>query len=122
MGGVDFPESVVWTVVPGHHEALQIREVLGEISRIGPAAAGLPGKLYAQRECDVNAVVEILSREFERGAEQLKGIMNSWDELYRDAKSALFDEVKNLMDGSEAGGISPYEQVFKPAARELGWE
>lgn len=122
MGGVDFPESVVWTVVPGHHEALQIREVLGEISRIGPAAAGLPGKWYAQRECDVNAVVEILSREFERGAEQLKPIMNSWDELYRDAKSALFDEVKNLMDGSEAGGISPYEQVFKPAAQELGWE
>ncbi len=122
MGGVDFPESVVWTVVPGHHEALQIREVLGEISRIGPDVAGAPGQSYAQHECGVESVANILSREFERGAEQLKGIMSSWDELYRDAKSALFDEVRNLMDGSEAGGISPYEQVFKPAARELGWE
>lgn len=121
MGGVDFPESVVWTVVPGHREALQIREALAEISRIGPEFAGARGQVYVRRECDVEAVTNVLSVEFERRAEQLKAIMNSWSELYRDAKGALFDEVKSLMDGGDSVGISPFKEVLLPAARELGW-
>jgi hypothetical protein len=120
IGGADFPEGVVWTVVPGQLEAVQIREAVAAIVQVGVDAAGAQGRLIMQRENEAALVAEALGSTFVRYAETLKGITAQWDQLYSDAREALFQEVQHLMDGGDSTTLSPFGEVFLPAARELG--
>jgi hypothetical protein len=120
IGGVDFPESAVWTVVPGHAESKQISEALSLIGKVGPVGAGLHGQEVARHESEASSVADRLAATFERSAPVLAPVMERWGQLFAEAKGELFKEVQALMDGA-ACDVSAYEELFLPAVRELGW-
>jgi hypothetical protein len=121
IGGVDFPESAVWTVVPGRSEAQQISEAVALIGELGVAAAGSRGQEIVRRESEVSRVADVLAATFERSAPLVAPVMERWAQLFAEARGALFKEVQGLMDGAD-GESSPYKELFLPAARELGWQ
>jgi hypothetical protein len=112
---------VVWTVAPGHHEAGQIRETIITIVNRGTVACGEIGQRFVHRESGIEGVTEELAQIFFRAAPSLRSVMNRWQALAHEARGALFQEVRGMMDGVEEGELSPFSTLFVPAARDLGW-
>lgn len=124
-GGEDLPDSVVFKIVPGMHEARQLAEVIKlvalERARRGQGALGVAGGDFLRAGSDYREVARRLSNRLVEVAPHVSYVVSRWESLAKRARVGLFDEVRELVDGDRGVAWRPYELVVAPALRELGW-
>jgi hypothetical protein len=121
--GEDIPEQAAFRVVPGLHEAAQLKEIFKLVSEQGATQLGEPGRAYIERVGDPDMIAKRLSEGFVSWAPRLKEVWRRWDQIGARARNQLIDEVRGLVSAQGAAEleIDPFNAVIAPAIRDLGW-
>jgi hypothetical protein len=120
--GEDISQRVAFQIVPGAHEASQLLEVFRVLQSKREVNFGALGRDYIRQHCDYQLIAQQLSEILQRSAPQVCYVMDRWDALRRRAQRALVEEVRELVNGQTAvSAVNPFEQIIKPAIRDLGW-
>lgn len=120
-GGEDFPDDAVFCVAPGLHESAQIVEICRAIKARGASACGREGKRYIESLCEVSRVAERLSEDLVAWAPRIRPVMERWNHLLDRGRTALFDDVRDLIDAGNGLRVSPFDAIVTSAASDLGW-
>jgi len=118
--GSHLPKDVMFSIVPGMHEAAQMRALLEELAKVSLAKIGKRGREFVRAQSDVNLIALKLGELFMRSIPVCKGCLSRWNRLGNSAADSLLQEVTQSRQGCE-DQVAGAEQILMPVARELGW-
>lgn len=122
--GEDLPESVVFHITPGLHEAAELKGVLDELIAISSEQRrrvdfGAAGVAYARENLNVDRVVGVLSDTLEEAAPHVSYVMDRWQSIRVRAQGALIEEVRGLVSAGTGDVVSAFDRVIAPALHDI---
>lgn len=122
--GDDFPNDVVFKVIPGIHEAAELQEILCVLQKataVRRREYGAAGAAYVRDNFSLAHVASALSSTLINSAPYVSHVMNRWQMIGRRAQLVLLDEVRELVAPKGDPLPSAFDLVLEPALRELKW-
>ncbi|NLF26160.1 MAG: glycosyltransferase family 4 protein [Deltaproteobacteria bacterium] len=124
------PEHLVMRVSPGRSEALELKALLRAALSQEICIDREQIRSFALETFDHRVVALELGQVFERETPQLKSLMENWRLLEQEASLALIEEVgassatsSTISSANEvAAAFDPWQQVYQPVFKELGWK